>query len=839
MNQIFEQEEKCKKDVDLFADTSGNLFKNEIENNKDSKNLAEELNTFISKDNKKIEGIVKKSELDRYSKNNNSFTLTNQLNRQNILNKQGKYEFKKICVEDLFQRKDYKNNKVDKESKNFKAKKPTSLALQSNNIKPDIEFTNLSQKFHYKNLNSNTNIDNNNIIKGIFNNKPYQNLKLNVNHGDLNMKSFIHNCLENNNQQTNKKFNNLKNDLSNFNISNKAYASLPENPDFIFKNLTNEENDKKDFNKEKIKNKYDAVSPLLLEKVKKQSNYNIFSMWEEMNSEENLKKKWFIKAKSGLNYGPFSNDEIFTYLKTTFTANPQSEMLKHSIIIDTEMDIYFKPDSALEVLEKEMKNFSLPLKPKDELDKILIKIEKNDKNYTDYKCKEYEKNDINLKKNLNENRMVHDSAYINLKMKKEGQSLSGCDLGLKNSNNAVYLKKRKSSNQNNDLNHEVKVLGIFKEKQIGDLFTKEKNQANTIHSNYQNIKCGFNRISRERKINVSNNYKRLACTNNAKRNNYMFAQFQRNYAKINHYSAYGTKPKVFNKFDSKKLIKVSNNSSKYSNSFLNYHLNKNEKTQNIPAQLKQVPLEELFASSKLKLNELTSLYNNSKQHETMTPESNNFLNDLKEFLSSNQQNKNLNFQITPLTNTIDIIQDQSIQNLIDLGIKTNIEFKTCDKVITDKLEDNGDKKFSNQPNKIESLENQLKHFTGMKVDAISLRSLETKSSIINYINVNRQIKNKFDIPPNKIVSSRKTSHTTNQSSKSSSDKHSKSSSPNSNSETISGPVDNHFTNKVVAVEDLFKIPENREEILINAKNRVQNNASSLTIKKMHIQELFS
>jgi hypothetical protein len=85
----------------------------------------------------------------------------------------------------------------------------------------------------------------------------------------------------------------------------------------------------------------------------------MFNSLDELNMNSiqmETKKKWFIIIPSLNNIGPYTGREILSYLTQILKVKDEiSKRASQSFMVcDSEMDIYFQPEAALELLEKEI-----------------------------------------------------------------------------------------------------------------------------------------------------------------------------------------------------------------------------------------------------------------------------------------------------------------------------------------------------------------------------------------------------------------------------------------------------------------------------------------------------
>jgi len=578
-------------------------------------------------------------------------------------------------------------------------------------------------------------------------------------------------------------------------------------------------------------NKYDNINKRFYEKAGS-INMNLFSLWDHINSEKTTKKKWFFKSQNQINYGPFSDEEIYKFLKTTITTNPDSELLKNSMIIDSEIDIYFKPDSALEVIEQEIKDLTLLHNPKDELKKILIKVNKKEnkvesknsnKAHEELDALETNSNYILEKTKSADKPNKEEPIVSNNKIPAEGEFVSAADLY-----KFIYHHQKKLNPNQNQVNddqnqkdngveshiNQPQNTATNQEKKSDSLFNLRMNRAQCAQ-NENKIINAFDQANFQKIINSQNNIpKCIKSFSHANPLNLDSNKF------IN---------KTYNKFDFR-----SNNNNKNGNSEKHKDNSSNSEKENkrpnvIFAIIKPISIEEIFATDK-------------KPVDINLPNS-EIIKEIKDFLFD-EKNEDM-----PLDKN-EISDNQTLKKLMDLGITPKIEFR----------KQSADISFIKQPLFGKS-EGQIKHFLGKKVDGSIARSLNiSKESCLS---------NKFDVPLNKICLNRKFSHATTNETKSSPSSHKDSEESLNISPHQSAILDNEKRNEIfladsthkneifkkrrIDIDDLFNLSKkadcdtNKENIDNNlnkndygiSKKPNSDQKSNVNHKIVSVQDLFS
>lgn len=411
-------------------------------------------------------------------------------------------------------------------------------------------------------------------------------------------------------------------------------------------------------------NKYDLFSDLTLNKTQN-TNSNVFNLWDELNSEKNLKKKWFIKSQNQINYGPFSNEEIYVYLKTTFNSNPNSHMLKNSMIIDSDMDIYFKPDSALDILENEIKDLTLPINPKDELDKILIKLNPDDENFKEYKNTNISRKSTDKKENVEENKNQQ-LEKLEKSKKSESSDFYSFIINLNNSNK-IPKNTIKNDIQNFPISQNLENFSKLKDEKIPEI----QKELDLKYFSSKNCVSKNNLPSTERKM----------MTNKDSTSYKIYPSFYQKF-KFKVKDNISTKKFSFNKFD-KKQRTILHKSQKQSNPL------NTEKKESLPISVNIKNSNEKI--DQIQINEIFRKNTNAKKSSSIPIDN-----------QSTKENDSLKMNTS---------QNDTFQNLIDLGISPQI-------VKSKNYE------IENISNKKEKSENKRENFLGKKVDGTKPRLLE-------------------------------------------------------------------------------------------------------------------
>ena len=147
----------------------------------------------------------------------------------------------------------------------------------------------------------------------------------------------------------------------------------------------------------------------------------------EENKDDHIRlmKKWFISFPNNINYGPYTGEEIFTFLTNLYKS--KSIKPPEFMIADSESDFYFKPESLFEILSEDIK-----LKSK----KILTNQQNTDDQLERAIKKKSESPELLERKYVENNKMItkFDVAEMNSKFK-----------------NAQYLPLSSLKNQISDL----------------------------------------------------------------------------------------------------------------------------------------------------------------------------------------------------------------------------------------------------------------------------------------------------------------------------------------------------------------------------------------------------
>jgi hypothetical protein len=82
---------------------------------------------------------------------------------------------------------------------------------------------------------------------------------------------------------------------------------------------------------------------------------SIFKALEESEKVHEVTRKWYLVVPNYNNYGPYTSEEIYSFLHTMSQRSPLAE--NHNLMVcDTESDIYYKPEIVLEMLGIELKD---------------------------------------------------------------------------------------------------------------------------------------------------------------------------------------------------------------------------------------------------------------------------------------------------------------------------------------------------------------------------------------------------------------------------------------------------------------------------------------------------
>jgi len=787
---------------DLFDTGDPNKIKSYVLSKKKINRKFSHQKTNVSQVKNLSENIQNYPSYIKYSHFHFNFINKNLHNRQEKIFQNKKIYAKSQIKLKNFQDEKIKHNKnIEKENeKNINIRKISLNELFDNNYNKqekreiqDLKFTNEDNNLKInrnklKELNVNERFykikktDNKNIYvntKNYSQNQIFGGSNINKNFSDEKGNNHFYNSLQykSNNFSTERSTRklsempskrNIHSHLNNINYPNgdnkrkRYYSNIFEYSDSNTLDSYNFNNSKKiynqDYHRRFLNNKYDNISNLIKEKDLV-DNINLFSLWDDINSEKNQKKKWFIKSYNQINYGPFSDEEIYNYLKTTLTNNPESETMKNSMVIDSEMDIYFKPDSALEVIQQEIKNIKIATNPKDDLEKILITIKSHSSKNKNMDVKEKERENDEFESNANfiiEKNISEQNSFNNLIEKNknisEEVSVSSADLY-----NFIYHNQKNQISENDLINnHNIKENE--KSKEIGskyndspqDILSRYKNKIISQISSKDDIRIN----PRLQKIQLENKENKLMTVYdqennlNNKLNNKIDLDYSYkihpkrikslshgNNSKIDSKSNFALIQKNFNMFDLKNKKDIIKNSlSQIKNKeIVESKYKPNEDKKSIITVLKKpISIEDIFQTSPTakKLSKYTTL-----------PKT-DILREIKKFLFDDknkiqeQDKKEYN-------------ENQNLKNLIEIGITPKIEFRK----LSNDFEKSEALTVSSNTNQ-NSAEGNVKHFLGKKVDGSIARRIDI------HIIENRKGRylNKFDIPLHKICYTKKFSN---------------------------------------------------------------------------------
>jgi hypothetical protein len=128
---------------------------------------------------------------------------------------------------------------------------------------------------------------------------------------------------------------------------------------------------------------YDSEEKVTDQKVDKENtNPNMISkekesMFSMMDQGNQMKKKWFLMAPNSMTFGPYSSEEIYVFIKNMNMKSPEETQIQKYMVVDSESDIYYKPEIIIEQLESECRDKIKPMDPKKELEKIVITKKKS------------------------------------------------------------------------------------------------------------------------------------------------------------------------------------------------------------------------------------------------------------------------------------------------------------------------------------------------------------------------------------------------------------------------------------------------------------------------------
>jgi hypothetical protein len=98
-------------------------------------------------------------------------------------------------------------------------------------------------------------------------------------------------------------------------------------------------------------------------------------------------KKWIVITPDNDKYGTYSCKEIYHFLKYFFDSNPELRDQRTFMVADIDNDIYYLPDSIMDILAEQVKE-DKPMEDKKDLERIILnKIKK--KNYIGRRLMEY------------------------------------------------------------------------------------------------------------------------------------------------------------------------------------------------------------------------------------------------------------------------------------------------------------------------------------------------------------------------------------------------------------------------------------------------------------------
>jgi hypothetical protein len=134
--------------------------------------------------------------------------------------------------------------------------------------------------------------------------------------------------------------------------------------DFAF-NKENKENENNNLMNKSNINNYDYGSENKTEETN--TGTSIFAQLDHKLTEYE-RQKWYIQTEI-TNFGPYSSEEIYLFLTNLFTKSPELKEDHTYMVIDSESDIYYKPDAVLDNLHDELKAYLKTDDPKKEIEK--------------------------------------------------------------------------------------------------------------------------------------------------------------------------------------------------------------------------------------------------------------------------------------------------------------------------------------------------------------------------------------------------------------------------------------------------------------------------------------
>lgn len=135
-----------------------------------------------------------------------------------------------------------------------------------------------------------------------------------------------------------------------------------------------------DFNLDKSSQKRDHKKPLEISIPQSETDPStLFKSLEEVPISPQSVRKWFLIFTNYANFGPYTSEEIYVFLKNFARKTENIKQEKEHprfLVADCEADIYFQPFTLLEILEEDIKEKiqALNLKKDSDIEKQKVKF---------------------------------------------------------------------------------------------------------------------------------------------------------------------------------------------------------------------------------------------------------------------------------------------------------------------------------------------------------------------------------------------------------------------------------------------------------------------------------
>lgn len=154
-------------------------------------------------------------------------------------------------------------------------------------------------------------------------------------------------------------------------------------------------------------NKFSPKAEEKVNKGEKKAETSMSDFYKNMMQENasTLKKKWCLVVSQYKSYGPYTCFEMYSFLQNLLKQFEGEQAVHNFLVCDIESDIYYQPESVLEILENEMKENTLSPNQNRELEKLLNNTSQNN-NHTN------PSNPINPAQNFRERKLPENPNHL-------------------------------------------------------------------------------------------------------------------------------------------------------------------------------------------------------------------------------------------------------------------------------------------------------------------------------------------------------------------------------------------------------------------------------------------